>query len=85
MIYNIIQELEYITRTKNLLTSNKFWELLVALNLNHTVNSEQGGREGAHDATDKFGNTYEYKVSKNYSWNFQDISQNYHNLKFQVF
>lgn len=75
-IINIIQELEKITNTKNLLTSNKFWELLVALELNHTVNSEQGGREGAHDAYDDFGRTYEYKVSKNHSWNFQDISEN---------
>lgn len=75
-IINIIQELEEITKTKNLLTSNKFWELLVALELDHTVNSEQGGREGAHDAYDNFGRTYEYKVSKNHSWNFQDISDN---------
>ena len=76
IITQIIRELEEITQTKNILTSNKFWELLVALELNHTVNSEQGGREGAHDAFDKFGKTYEYKVSKNHSWNFQDISEN---------
>lgn len=75
-IFSIITCLENITNTKNLLTSNKFWELLVALKLNHKINSEQGGREGAHDAYDEYGNTYEYKVSKTYSWNFQDISEN---------
>ncbi|WP_300344818.1 hypothetical protein [Fusobacterium sp.] len=75
-IFSIITYLENITNTKNLLTSNKFWELLVALKLNHKINSEQGGREGAHDAYDEHGNTYEYKVSKTYSWNFQDISEN---------
>lgn len=75
-IFRIINELEILTDTKNLLTSNKFWELLVALELGHTVNSEQGGREGAHDAFDSEGNLYEYKVSKNHSWNFQDISEN---------
>ena len=75
-IFSIIIYLESITDTKNLLTSNKFWELLVALKLNHKINSEQGGREGAHDASDEYGNTYEYKVSKTHSWNFQDISDN---------
>ena len=49
---------------------------MIGLELNHTVNSEQGGREGAHDAFDNDGNLYEYKVSKTYSWNFQDISDN---------
>ena len=49
---------------------------MVGIELNHTVNSEQGGREGAHDAFDDDGNLYEYKVSKSYSWNFQDISEN---------
>lgn len=75
-IYVATQRLEDLTGTKNLLTSNKFWELLVALQLNHTVNSEQGGREGAHDAFDKYGNNYEYKVSKTTAWQFQDISEN---------
>ena len=27
-----------------------------------------------HDAEDDAGNLYEYKISKSYSWNFQDIS-----------
>ena len=68
--------MEKLTKTKGLLTSNKIWELFVAMNLGHNINSEQGGREGAHDASDAEGNTYEYKVSKSYSWNFQDISDN---------
>lgn len=73
-IFGLIAVLEELTETKNLLTSNKFWELLVALELGHDICSEQGGREGAHDAYDSEGNSYEYKVSKSYSWNFQDIS-----------
>lgn len=44
------------------------------MKLNHYVNPEQGGREGAHDAIDKDMNTYEYKVYKSKTWNFQDIS-----------
>jgi hypothetical protein len=75
-IISIALELESLTGTKGILTSNKIWELLVAIKLNHKVNSEQGGREGAHDAYDDKGNLYEYKVSKNHSWNFQDISEN---------
>ena len=57
-----------------ILTSNKFWEVVVAEKLNHKVNSEQGGREGAHDASDENGSWYEYKVGISTSWNFQDIS-----------
>ena len=68
--------MEELTGIKNLLTSNKFWEYLVAIELNHKVNSEQGGRAGAHDAYDNEGKSYEYKVSKTTSWNFQDISEN---------
>ncbi len=75
-IDNLAKKLELLTGVKNLLTSNKFWELLVALKLNHTVNSEQGGRAGAHDAYDDHNRPYEYKVSKTHSWNFQDISDN---------
>lgn len=75
-IIEIISKIEKATETTDLLTSNKIWELVVALELNHSVNSEQGGRAGAHDAYDEFGNLYEYKVSKNSSWNFQDISDN---------
>lgn len=75
-IVETIHELEEKTKTHGLLTSNKIWELLIAIHLKHTVNSEQGGREGSHDASDKEGNLYEYKISKQYSWNFQDISEN---------
>ncbi|MPM67073.1 hypothetical protein SDC9_113989 [bioreactor metagenome] len=75
-ICNASSKLENLTGIKNLLTSNKFWELIVALKLNHQVNPEQGGREGAHDAYDIYGEPYEYKVSKSYSWSFQDISEN---------
>ena len=75
-IIETVQEMEQLTSTKGLLTSNKIWELFVAMNLDHTINSEQGGRKGSYDASDNEGNTYEYKVSKGYSWNFQDISNN---------
>lgn len=75
-IIDTIAQMESITGVKGLLTSNKLWELLIGLELNHTVNSEQGGRAGAHDASDVEGHLYEYKVSKTYSWNFQDISDN---------
>jgi len=75
-IFNSIQKLENLTSSKGLLTSNKIFELLTAVELNHNMESEQGGRSGAHDAYDKNGNLYEYKISKNHSWNFQDISDN---------
>lgn len=75
-IVSTIKELERITGVTGLLTSNKLWELLVGIELGHTVNSEQGGREGAHDAFDDEGHLFEYKISKNHSWNFQDISEN---------
>jgi len=75
-VFNVIKSLENESGVINLLTSNKIWELLTAIHLNHNVNSEQGGRAGAHDAYDEFGNQYEYKISKSSSWNFQDISEN---------
>ena len=75
-IIDTIKQIENKTGVVGLLTSNKIWELLIGLKLNHTVNSEQGGREGAHDAQDVEGHLFEYKVSKTYSWNFQDISEN---------
>lgn len=75
-IIETIKRMEEITGVSGLLTSNKIWELMIGLKLDHEVNSEQGGREGAHDASDSFGHLYEYKVSKAYSWNFQDISEN---------
>ena len=71
-IYKIAKQIEKITGTKEVLTSNKFWEVLTALILGHKVLSEQSG----HDALDNDGNFYEYKVAKNSSWNFQDISKN---------
>jgi len=84
-IYNVIKEIEKISNVKNILTSNKIWEVVTSVHLNHNVNSEQGGRKGSHDAYDKMGNEYEYKISKNKSWNFQDISENvlnkYQNIK----
>lgn len=73
-IFDVISKLEKIVGTSNILTSNKFWEVLVSLPLGHTVNSEQGGRAGAHDAYDLKLRDYEYKVSSTKSWNFQDIS-----------
>lgn len=74
-IYKIAHELEEITGVQNILTSNKLWEVILSVELNHTVNSEQGGRVGGYDAIDSSGKTYEYKVSKSYSWQFQDISE----------
>src|SRR3989338_6318114 len=71
-INNIANQIEKITGVTQILTSNKFWELLVSLQLGHQVLSEQAG----HDAVDGEGNFYEYKVSKTFSWNFQDISEN---------
>ena len=79
--YNLLKEififaksLEDLTGVKNLLTSNKIWEQIIAIELNHNINSEQGGRAGAHDAFDINGNEFEYKVYAGYSWGFQDIS-----------
>ncbi len=74
-ISRISERLEKLTKINKILTSNKLYELLVAIKLNHYVNPEQGGREGAHDAIDKDMNTYEYKVYKSRTWNFQDISE----------
>lgn len=73
-ISEVSKKLEKLTGVTKILTSNKLYEVLVALELNHRVNPENGGREGAHDASDAQGNTYEYKVYKSTSWNFQDIS-----------
>ena len=75
-IFKLSEELEKLVKVENVLTSNKFWEVLVSVPLGHQVNSEQGGRAGAHDAADEAGLDYEYKVSKSRSWNFQDISEN---------
>jgi hypothetical protein len=67
----ISKQIEKITGISQILTSNKFYEMLVAIILGHQVLSEQSG----HDAKDDLGNTYEYKVSKTHSWSFQDISE----------
>ncbi len=87
-IYTVIKNMEIESKVENILTSNKIWELLTSIHLNHNVNSEQGGREGAHDAFDEFGNQYEYKISKATNWNFQDISENvlkkYEHVKYFV-
>lgn len=73
-VFKIIRKLELESDVSNLLTSSKLWELVVAIELDHKVNSEQGGRQGAFDAEDLYGNLYEYKVSSSRAWNFQDIS-----------
>jgi hypothetical protein len=75
LIFNEIERLEKMTNVVNLLTSNKIWELITSVYLNHNVNPEQGGRLGAHDAYDEDGNQYEYKIAKTESWSFQDISE----------
>lgn len=73
-IFTSVNELENSLGLKNLLTSSKLWELVVAEKLGHFVNSEQGGRAGAHDAHDENGSWYEYKVDQSIGWSFQDIS-----------
>lgn len=69
-IIDIASKIETEVGTRGILTSNKFWEVLVALKLGHKVQSEQA----KHDAADDLGNLYEYKVAKGLSWSFQDIS-----------
>lgn len=71
-IFLTAAKIEEITGVDDILTSNKLWELLVAYELNHNVNSEQK----KHDAYDEFGRTYEYKVGSIPGWIFQDITQN---------
>lgn len=71
-IFLTASKIEEITGIDGILTSNKLWELLVAYELNHNVNSEQR----KYDAYDKWGRTYEYKVSSDSRWTFQDITQN---------
>lgn len=73
-IFEVTDELEVLTGVPGVITSNKIWEVVVAAQLGHKVNGEQGGRAGAHDASDDEGNWYEYKVAKSTTWNFQDIS-----------
>lgn len=71
-IFLTVSRIEEITGVDGILTSNKLWELLVAYKLNQNVNSEQK----KHDAYDKLGRTYEYKVSSTPMWTFQDITRN---------
>ena len=71
-LFQVIVKMEKIVKTKNILTSNKIWEILLGIRLNHNVITEQT----QFDATDSKGNLYEYKISKSYSFNFQDISKN---------
>jgi hypothetical protein len=73
-IFMSVKGLEDSLNLKNLLTSSKLWELIVAEKLGHSVNSEQGGRAGAHDAHDNQGRWYEYKINQSIGWSFQDIS-----------
>ncbi len=71
-IQHTVNELQELCEVKNILTSNKLWELLVALNLGHKLLSEQK----QYDAIDDKGRYVEYKVSKSNSWNFEDITDN---------
>ena len=71
-VFRVVNKLEEAINIHGILTSNKLWELLVGLELNHNVNSDQK----KHDAIDEYGNTYEYKVSSTARWTFQDISEN---------
>lgn len=71
-VFTVANEIELITGIRGILTSNKLWELLVSGELGHRINPEQR----KHDACDQQGRAYEYKVTKKYSWKFQDISEN---------
>lgn len=71
-VFTVANEIELVTGIRGILTSNKLWELLVSGELGHRINPEQR----KHDACDQQGRTYEYKVTKKYSWKFQDISEN---------
>lgn len=71
-IFNTAKEIERLVNTTNILTSNKLWEILVGIKLNHQVISEQT----QFDARDDKGNFYEYKISRDYSFSFEDISEN---------
>ncbi len=69
-VFAISKQLEKELGVSNILTSNKLWELLISLKTGHKIISEQK----KHDAIDNQGNYYEYKVSKSFSWSFEDIS-----------
>ncbi|MDE7093589.1 MAG: hypothetical protein K2O52_01630, partial [Oscillospiraceae bacterium] len=77
-ISEIISELEELNGVKNLLTSNKIWELFLANYLGHQVNSHQGGDNGSYDASVN-EKIFEYKIINFYrypSWCFEDLSDN---------
>ncbi len=69
-IFSIARKIEDVVGTKDILTSNKLWEILVSLETGHKILSEQK----KHDAVDPDGCFYEYKVAINNAWNFEDIS-----------
>lgn len=71
-VFITANKIENLINVKGILTSNKLWELLVACQLGHYINSEQK----SHDAYDDYKHTYEYKVNVTKSWTFQDISTN---------
>jgi hypothetical protein len=70
-IQTTVKKLEETCHVKNILTSNKLWELLVALKLGHILISEQK----QYDAMDRDNKYCEYKVSQGRSWNFEDITE----------
>lgn len=71
-IFGLAIEIEKVVGTRDILTSNKIWEVLIALKLGHRALTKQT----KYDAVDKDNNYYEYKTSKGHTWNFQDISEN---------
>lgn len=74
----------------DMFSSSKFFELLIANELNHIV---IGGFSGFRDAKDCEGNQYEYKhykeSSSNHTWTFNDFSdatiENLNSIKAVVF
>lgn len=70
-IFDTARKLEIVVGTKNVLTSNKLWEVLVGMKLGHRVLSEQK----KFDAIDSKGHYYEYKISITHSFSFEDISE----------
>lgn len=70
-IFTTVKKIEQIVGVKQILTSNKLWEILVSVHTGHKILTEQK----KHDAVDNKGGFYEYKVSKAHSWGFEDISE----------
>lgn len=71
-IFQTANDIEQILGIKGVLTSNKLWEILIGIELGHRVLSDQK----QYDAIDNDNNYYEYKVSKSFSFSFEDISEN---------